>query len=65
MNVTPHKTKKNTFTVVLADGEEIFAIMPKAYYKLGGQLDDVVHAGVITDSQRVYWDSISQKWSDD
>jgi len=42
-----------------------FAVLQNdAYYRLGGQVDDVVQSHVIGDMSRVYWCSITQKWEE-
>jgi len=32
------------------------------YYKLGGQVEDVIQGHVIIESDAVYWCSIGQEW---
>lgn len=49
-------------TIELAPGETIFNIRDGNYYRLGGQVDDVVHSSVLQETRGVYWCSISQKW---
>ena len=44
------------------DDEYLMLFRPDSYYKLGGQVDDVVQGHVITESNNVYWCSIGQKW---
>ena len=44
------------------DDEYLMSFRPNSYYKLGGQVDDVVRGHVITESDAVYWCSISQRW---
>lgn len=34
------------------------------YYRLGGQIDDIVGGHVLQDTREVLWDSIEQKWSE-
>ena len=65
MKVTKDYIRKNgvrTVTVQLAEGEKLMAFKEDSYYRLGGQLDDVVGGYCITGSPRVYWCSIEQKW---
>lgn len=49
-------------TVELQHGEQLMAFKDDCFYKVGGQVDDVVGGYVITESQRVHWCSIEQKW---
>ena len=49
-------------TVELQPGEALAAIRKDSYYRLGGQVEDIVQGHVITEVQPVYWCSISQKW---
>lgn len=51
-------------TIELAPGETIFNIREGNYYRLGGQVDDIVQSHVITEAHGVYWCSITQKWED-
>ena len=51
-------------TVELSPGETLLNIREGTYYRLGGQVDDVVQGHVITEVQRVYWCSITQKWEE-
>jgi len=52
-------------TVELRHDEELMAFRNDGYYRLGGQLDDVVQGHVITESQQVTWCSIEQEWRND
>lgn len=49
-------------TVELAPGEYLLSFNDGAYYRLGGQVEDVVQGHVITESYQVTWCSIEQKW---
>jgi hypothetical protein len=49
-------------TVELAPGEYLLSFKEDAYYRLGGQLEDVVQGHVITESYQVSWCSIGQEW---
>jgi hypothetical protein len=49
-------------TVELAPGEYLLSFKEDAYYRLGGQVEDVVQGHVITDSYQVSWCSIGQEW---
>lgn len=42
--------------------ETLMSFRPANYYRLGGQVEDVVQGHVITDSDAVYWCSIEQRW---
>ena len=44
--------------------EYLVAIDSREYYRLGGQIDDVVRSDALIDAQRVYWCHIEQKWID-
>lgn len=67
MKVTKDFTSKDgvrTVTVQLAVGEKLMAFKEDGYYRLGGQLDDVVGGYCIIECERVVWCSIEQKWVD-
>lgn len=49
-------------TVELAHGESLVNVKDGRFYRLGGQVDDIVQAHIITEMQHVYWCSINQKW---
>ncbi len=49
-------------TVELASNETLGCIKEGGYYRLGGQVDDIVQSHVITEMTNVYWCSVSQKW---
>jgi hypothetical protein len=51
-------------TVEVSPGETLFNIREGTYYRLGGQVDDVVQSHVITEMRGVYWCSITQKWEE-
>jgi hypothetical protein len=48
--------------VELLPGEELMIIKRNSHYKLGCQVDDVVHADIILESESTYWCSITQMW---
>ena len=65
MKVIKETTRKDgvrTVTVQLAADEMLMAFKEDSYYRLGGQLDDVVGGYCIIDSRRVAWCSIQQEW---
>jgi hypothetical protein len=65
MRITKDYTRKDgirTVTVQLAAGEVLIAINDDSYYRLNGQLEDVVGGYCIIGSPRVVWCSIEQKW---
>jgi hypothetical protein len=49
-------------TLELAPGETLGCIKEGAYYRLGGQVEDIVHSDVITEMKHVYWCSVAQAW---
>lgn len=49
-------------TFDLSANESIKIVRDNAYYKLGGQVEDVVQSHVVLDSAEVYWCSIGQEW---
>lgn len=66
MKVLHTKTLKNGKRhelIELAEGEEVMSFNDNNYYRLGGQVDDVVHGNVITESEHVVWCSIEQRWT--
>jgi hypothetical protein len=65
MKVIKDFTRKDgvrTVTVQLAADENLMAFKDESYYRLGGQLDDVVGTHCIAEGNRVVWCSIEQKW---
>lgn len=57
-----NKRGKRVVTVELDTDEKLMSFKEDRYYKLGGQVEDVVQGHVITESDRVYWCSIEQRW---
>jgi hypothetical protein len=51
-------------TVELEPGMTLLCLREGRYYRLGGQVDDIVHSHVITEITSVYWCSITQKWEE-
>jgi hypothetical protein len=67
MKITKDFIRKDlvrTVTVQLAVGEKLMAFKDDSYYRLGGQIDEIVGGYCIIDSPRVVWCSIEQKWVD-
>ena len=56
------KSGKRHVLVELTEGEKIKSFSEDGYYRLGGQLDDVVGGHVITEAEHVTWCSIEQEW---
>lgn len=48
--------------VELLPDEKLMSFVGDDYYRLGGQVNDIVRGNVITESCPVYWCSISQTW---
>lgn len=42
--------------------EKLIAVAPQRYYRLGGQIDDVIGGHALLESQRVTWCPFEQKW---
>jgi hypothetical protein len=51
-------------TVELEPGETLINVREGRYYRLGGQMDDIVQSHVLTEMMGVYWCSITQKWEE-
>lgn len=51
-------------TVELEPNEYLMSFKDGAYYRLGGQVEDVVQSHVITEMYPVYWCSVTQQWED-
>ena len=49
-------------TVEVRPGEKLMAVRDDAYYRLGGQVEDIVRGHVIAESVPVCWCSINQQW---
>ena len=54
--------RRRRVTVELDHGEELMSFRDNQFYKLGGQVEDVVAGHVITAAERVTWCSVSQEW---
>lgn len=66
MNVITQKIVrgKRRITVEVEDGEQLLIVKPNSFYKLGGQLDDIVASHIVEDAVEVSWCSIEQKWAE-
>jgi hypothetical protein len=65
MKITKDFTRKDgvrTVTVQLAADEKLMAFKDDSYYRLGGQVDEIMGGYCIIDSPRVVWCSIEQRW---
>ena len=49
-------------TVELAPGEMLVNVKEDRYYRLGGQVDDIIQGHVLIEMRGVYWCSITQEW---
>lgn len=67
MNVISHvinKQGKQRITVVIEADEQLIAINPDLFYKLGYPIEDVMQGHILAESVPVVWCSIEQKWID-
>lgn len=55
--------RQRRVTVELQPGETLMAFKDEYFYRLGGQVDDIVQGHVITESDHVVWCSIEQRWT--
>jgi len=53
---------KRELTVVLDEKDYLMSFRDDSFYRLGGQVEDVVAGHVITESEGVYWCSVTQEW---
>jgi hypothetical protein len=53
---------KREVTVELDTNDKLMAFNDDHFYRLGGQVDEVMAGYVITESDHVVWCSIEQKW---
>jgi hypothetical protein len=58
-----NKQGKREVTVELEDEDHLMCFRDDRYFRLGGQVDDVVAGHVITESDHVVWCSIEQRWT--
>lgn len=57
-----NKDGSRVITLRLKKDELVQVYEEDAFYKLGGQMDDVVPSWVVNDAQKVRWDHFEQKW---
>lgn len=57
-----NKQGKREVTVVLEAEDHLMCFREDRYYRLGGQVDDIMGGHVITESECMYWCSIGQGW---
>lgn len=57
-----NKQGKREVTVVLEAEDHLMCFRDDQYYRLGGQVDEVMAGHVITESEHVAWCSIGQRW---
>lgn len=66
MKITREKINrqgKREVTVVLEEKDHLMCFRDDRFYRLGGQVGDIMQGHVITESDCVYWDSIEQGWT--
>jgi hypothetical protein len=56
------KNGKRHMLVELDPRETIMTFNEDWYYRLGGQVEDIVQGHVLTESEHVIWCSIEQRW---
>ena len=54
--------RRRRVTGELAHNEHLLCVKKCDYYRLGGQVEDIVLGHVITEMRGVYWCSITQNW---
>ena len=57
-----NKQGKREVTVVLEGEDHLMCFREDRFYRLGGQVDDIMQGHVITESECMYWCSIEQAW---
>lgn len=57
-----NRSGKREVTVVLEEGDHLMCFRDDRYFRLGGQVDEVMAGHVITESEHVVWCSIEQRW---
>lgn len=53
---------KHEVTVEIDSTETLMAFREDGFYRLGGQVEEVVASHVITEADHVVWCSIEQRW---
>lgn len=51
-------------TVELSPNEQLISIKDGSYYRLGGQVEDVVQGYIIIDAYPVCWCNVTQEWEE-
>lgn len=51
-------------TIITSPTEKVISVDDAGYYRLGGQIGDVVQGHCIHEAQRVMWESATQKWEE-
>lgn len=59
---TVNKRGKRVVTVELEADEKLMSFKDDNFYRIGGQVDEVMAGYVITEAEHVVWCSIEQKW---
>jgi hypothetical protein len=54
--------RKRRVTVELDHGEQLMTFYDDRFYRIGGQVDEVMAGYVITEAEQVMWCSVEQKW---
>ena len=54
--------RRRRVTVELDHNDHLMCFKEGYYYRLGGQVDDIVQGHVLTESEHVIWCSIEQRW---
>jgi len=54
--------RRRRVTVELDHNDRLLCVKESDYYRLGGQVEDIVQGHIITEMRRVYWCSITQNW---
>lgn len=57
-----NRSGKREVSVVLEEGDYLMCFRDDRYFRLGGQVDEVMSGHVITESEHVVWCSIEQRW---
>jgi hypothetical protein len=56
--------RRRRITVELDHDDNLIGVKEGYYYRLGGQVEDIVQGHVLLESRGVYWCSITQKWEE-